>query len=98
MTGHLTGSLALRGCNLARLPKAERAIIEGEKLRGYILSSTHPVGRFKAAFFNRFGYSTENREGSEQGMSHSPWLGIHAGASETSAAMLGSLGPHSHIF
>ncbi len=50
---------------MARLPKAEKAIIETEKLRGYILSSTHPVGRFKAAFFRRLGYSAENWEAFE---------------------------------
>ncbi len=47
---------------MARLPNAIKAIIETEKLRGYILSSTHPVGRFKAAIFRRLGYSTENWE------------------------------------
>jgi hypothetical protein len=28
-----------------------------EKLRGYLLSSTHPVGRFKARFFAALGYA-----------------------------------------
>jgi hypothetical protein len=51
--------------NLARLPNAERAIIEADKLRGYVLSSAHPVGRFKAAFFQRLGYSAENWEAFE---------------------------------
>ena len=50
---------------MAKLPYAEIAIIEGEKLRGYVLSSAHPVGRFKAAFFSRFGYSAENWEAFE---------------------------------
>ena len=50
---------------LARLPNAEKAIIEAKKLSGYILSSTHPVGRFKAAFFRRLGYSAENWEAFE---------------------------------
>jgi hypothetical protein len=44
---------------LARLPNADKAIIDRDKIRGYVLSSTHPVGRFKAAFFGRFGYSAE---------------------------------------
>jgi hypothetical protein len=47
---------------LARLPNAEKAIIETEKLRGYILSSTHPVGRFKAVVFRKLGYSSDNWE------------------------------------
>jgi len=54
--------------DLARLPNAEKAIIEAEKLRGYILSSTHPVGRFKAAFFRRLGYSAENWETFERSL------------------------------
>lgn len=44
---------------MARLPNADKAIIDSEKIRGYVLSPTHPVGRFKAAFFVRFGYSAE---------------------------------------
>ena len=55
-----------RGYDLARLPNAEKAVIDSEKLQGYILSFAHPVGRFKAAFFRRLGYSTENWEVFEQ--------------------------------
>lgn len=33
-----------------RIPNADRAVIEPAKLRGYVLSRSHPVGRFKAAF------------------------------------------------
>jgi hypothetical protein len=51
---------------LARLPNAEQAIIEAGKLQDYILSSVHPVGRFKAAFFQRLGYSIGNWEIFEQ--------------------------------
>ncbi len=47
---------------MAKLPNAERAIIDAEKLRDYVLSSAHPVGRFKAAFFGEMGYSSENWE------------------------------------
>lgn len=39
------------------LPAADLAIVEPEKVRDYLLSSEHPVGRFKAAFFTRLGYS-----------------------------------------
>jgi hypothetical protein len=42
-----------------RLPGADRAEIDPEKLRGYLLSATHPVGRFKARFFAALGYSAE---------------------------------------
>ena len=42
------------------IPNAEDAIIDAEKLRGCILSFSHPIGRFKAAFFQKLGYSAEN--------------------------------------
>jgi hypothetical protein len=42
------------------LPAADRALIQPEKLRDYLLSAEHPVGRFKAAFFGRMGYSSQN--------------------------------------
>jgi len=43
-----------------RLPNAENAVIDPEKLRDYLLSPSHPVGRFKAAFFASLGYAQEN--------------------------------------
>ena len=47
---------------MAKLPNAEKIIIDAEKLQDYLLSSAHPVGRFKAAFFRQMGYSPENWE------------------------------------
>ena len=43
-----------------RLPNAAEAVIPIEKLRDYLTSTTHPVGRFKAAFFLSLGYTEEN--------------------------------------
>jgi hypothetical protein len=40
-----------------QIPNAAQAIIEPMKLHGYLLSRTHPVGRFKAPFFEGLGYS-----------------------------------------
>ncbi len=37
----------------------QRAVIEPAKLRDYVLSPAHPVGRFKAAFFAALGYSRD---------------------------------------
>jgi hypothetical protein len=37
------------------LPEGSRAVIEPAKLRDYLLSSSHPVGRFKAVFFHALG-------------------------------------------
>jgi hypothetical protein len=42
-----------------KLPNAEDAIIAPEKLRGYLLSTRHPTGRYKAALFRRLGYTDE---------------------------------------
>jgi Domain of unknown function (DUF6883) len=43
-----------------RVPNAGQAIIDPIKLHGYLLSSSHPVGRFKARFFLALGYSPED--------------------------------------
>lgn len=43
-----------------RLPNADAAYVDPTKVRDYLLSPSHPVGRFKAVFFNRLGYSQEN--------------------------------------
>src|SRR3972149_6169476 len=42
-----------------RLANAGQAVIPAAKLRDYILSQTHPVGRYKAAFFEGLGYKRE---------------------------------------
>jgi len=42
------------------IPNADRAVIEPTKLHDYLLSRTHPIGRFKAAFFQALGYSSED--------------------------------------
>ena len=41
------------------LPHADRADIDPTKLHGYLLSPTHPVGRFKARFFAALGYTAD---------------------------------------
>ena len=42
------------------LPNADQAIIDPLKLHGYLLAASHPIGRFKAAFFARLGYTANN--------------------------------------
>lgn len=44
------------------LPNADRAVIDETKIRDYLLSDTHPVGRFKASFFSALGYSSDSWE------------------------------------
>jgi hypothetical protein len=48
------------------LPNAEHAIIERAKLEDYLLSFSHPVGRFKARFFAALGFSAERWAALEQ--------------------------------
>jgi hypothetical protein len=43
-----------------RLPDAEHAIIDPTKIRDYLLSPEHPVGRLKAVFFGALGYTRED--------------------------------------
>jgi len=38
------------------------AIVEKKKPTDYLLSTTHPAGRSKAAFLNRFGFDVSNYE------------------------------------
>ncbi len=45
-----------------RLPGAASATISRTKICDYLLSSTHPIGRFKAAFFSVLGYTMDNWE------------------------------------
>src|SRR6266581_3786077 len=45
-----------------RLPAAEYAIIDAAKIRDYLLSPVHPVGRFKATFFGDIGYAGDDWE------------------------------------
>ena len=39
-----------------KLPNADRVRIDDRKVRGYLLSKTHPVGRFKARVFSAVGF------------------------------------------
>jgi hypothetical protein len=43
-----------------KLPGADRAVIDPSKLQDYLLSTSHPVGRFKARFFSGLGYTSED--------------------------------------
>jgi hypothetical protein len=42
-----------------RVPNRDKAIIDVRKVREYLLSSTHPVGRFKAKYFSGLGYDAD---------------------------------------
>ncbi len=42
------------------LPHADHAIVDDAKVCDYLLSDTHPVGRFKARVFRSLGYTVES--------------------------------------
>ncbi len=51
-----------------RLPNAEGAQVDVEKLKRYLLSQTHPIGRSKARFFRGIGFDESNIAILEQGL------------------------------
>ena len=42
------------------LPNYQHAFIDPSKVRDYLLSPSHPIGRFKASVFSALGYTQEN--------------------------------------
>jgi hypothetical protein len=42
-----------------KLPNAEQAVVEREKIAGYLLNATHRYGASKARFFTHFGFRIE---------------------------------------
>jgi hypothetical protein len=42
------------------IPGAERTVVDVAKVRDYLLSLEHPVGRAKAQFFEQLGFSRAN--------------------------------------
>ncbi len=49
-----------------KLPNWECAYIPSPKLHDYLLSKTHPVGRWKARFFRALGFDVTNADVLEQ--------------------------------
>jgi hypothetical protein len=43
-----------------RLPNADQAVVADAKVRDYLLSPSHPVGRFKSSFFAALGFNVAN--------------------------------------
>ena len=44
------------------LPNASKAVVEPSKVRDYLLSPIHPIGRFKAVVFLALGYTQTDWE------------------------------------
>ena len=51
-----------------KLPNRKNATIKREKLTNYLLSLTHPVGKFKAVFFRGIGFNDTNIHYLKQGL------------------------------
>ena len=45
-----------------KLPNCDRATVADAKVRDYLLSPSHPVGRFKSTFFNVLGFTVNEWE------------------------------------
>jgi len=43
-----------------KLPRNQEAIVTEEKITDYLLSESHPVGKAKARYFKKIGYSEKN--------------------------------------
>ena len=43
-----------------KLPNGNRAVVDERKLREYLLSRSHPIGRFKATVFAAAGFDAED--------------------------------------
>ena len=54
--------------SITGIPNAERALIDRRKLSDYLLARSHPVGRGKARFFERLGFSADEPERLEAAM------------------------------
>ena len=71
------------------LPNPDRALIDPVKLHGYLLSTTHPIGRFKARFFAALGFTVER------------WQELDAALRRqhlTHDADFRGIGPHGQLF
>jgi hypothetical protein len=42
-----------------KVPNGNSAHVDPAKIRDYLLSSAHPIGRFKSVFFRSLGYSAD---------------------------------------
>ena len=43
-----------------KVPNGRSAHVDAAKIRDYLLSSVHPIGRFKSVFFRSLGYSQDD--------------------------------------
>ncbi|MCP4401685.1 MAG: hypothetical protein GY801_30840 [bacterium] len=55
---------------MSKLPHRDKAYVPLEKVRDYLLSETHPVGKSKAKFFRSLGYNEKNSEQLIEGLTN----------------------------
>src|SRR5213592_1322 len=53
---------ALWQCAAVKLPNAEKAVVEREKVANYLLNAAHPDNGGKAAFFEELGFRRADPE------------------------------------
>ena len=74
-----------------RLPNAESARVEREKVTSYLLATTSPRGRNKAVFFLSFGFSAEHWQGFAEA------LRLHGTVHEVVKVLETGHGPRYHV-
>lgn len=47
------------GGTTIKMPGGEHVVIDPRKLKDYVLSAEHSVGRFKAAYFIKLGFTSQ---------------------------------------
>ena len=53
-----------------KLPNADKAVVERDKIVDYLLNASHRYGASKARFFNRFGFQAKKWEQLAQALLH----------------------------
>ena len=71
---------------MSKLPNHSRAVIDRQKITGYLLSKDHPLGGAKARFFANFGFSENDPETLERALLR------HAGAWEVNNVTVNEFG------
>jgi len=66
-----------------KVPGADRVRIDGRKVRGYLLSPTHPVGGFKARVFAALGFDLTTADSFVEELRRIVWEGEVSDAEDT---------------
>ena len=72
-----------------KLPGGNRAVTETSKIQDYLLSTSHPIGRFKARFFTSLGYTSNDWQRLESDLRN---------IAASGDALLGQESPYGHKY